>query len=88
VQRRLVFGPLLRRADRQKPALALDHDAARIERGRRDERDAAGAFRDDLRPDKFGAGARLAKAAAGEEQPDAPIPFRRDLPAMTRLKLP
>jgi hypothetical protein len=45
----------------------------RIERGRRDKRDAAGASRDDLRPDIFGAGAGLAEAAAGEEQPDAPI---------------
>src|SRR5437868_14312298 len=69
----------MRRPDRQETALALDHDAAGVERGRRDERDAARHARLDGGADEFGAGARLAETAPGEEQPDAPVPQRRFL---------
>src|SRR5438477_7910146 len=65
------------RPDREQAALALDHDCPGIERGRRDERDAARATCLDGGADIFGAGAGLAETAPGEQQPDAPIALRR-----------
>jgi hypothetical protein len=79
MQRRLVIGPLLGRPDRQNAALPFDHDIADIERGRRDQRDAPRQAELGTRPNKLGAGAGLAKAAPGEQQPDAPVAGRRFL---------
>src|SRR5207248_7797474 len=47
-----------------------------VERGRRDERDAARLAGLDHGADVFGAGAGLAEAAPSQQQPDAPIAFR------------
>ena len=74
-------------ADREEAAFALDHDGARIERGRRDQRDMPRLTRLDMSADKFSAGAGLAEAAPSEQQPDAPIAGRRELrrPSRTRI---
>src|SRR5258706_14324088 len=74
--------PVVGRPDRQEAALALDHHGAGVERGRPDQRDAPRPTSLDLRADIFGAGAGLAEAAPGEQQPDPPIAGRWDLPLM------
>src|SRR5262249_49381660 len=77
MQRRLVVGTMRFGADRQQPAFALHHDAARVERGRRHQRDAARPALYDRGADIFSAGAGLAKTAPGEQQPNAPFTWRR-----------
>ena len=78
--------PFTGRADREEPAFALDHDGARVERGRRDERDAARLAFLDTGTHVFRTGARLAEAAPGQEQPDPPVTRRRllRLPRLSR----
>ena len=71
--RGLVERPEIGRRDGEEPALALDHDIARIGGGGRDQGDAARAPLLHQHPHPFGAAARLAEAAAGEQQPDAPV---------------
>src|SRR6185437_8965383 len=70
--RRLVERALPRRRNRQETALALDHDIARIGRGRRDQCDALGRAPHRFLAHEFGAAARLAEAAPGKQLPDAP----------------
>ena len=53
--------------------LALDHDGLCFVRGARDQSDAAGFFVFNLRANPLGAGACLAKAAPGEDEPGVPV---------------
>lgn len=71
---RFIPGP----ADREQPALTLHHDVSSIRCRRRNQPDAPGAG-PHLLPHPFGAGPRLAKTAAGEDQPVLPVTFRSDL---------
>ena len=68
-----------RRRDRQQPALALDHHAARLGHRRADQRDPQPPVRLGARPHPFGARPRLAEAAPGEDQPHPPRARRRQL---------
>ena len=75
--RRLVLRPVPRRRDRQQAAFAFDHHVAGIGGGRRDQRDVPRPVCRDALANELRPGARLAEAAAGEEQPDPPIARRR-----------
>jgi hypothetical protein len=79
MQRGLVMRPFAKRADREETALALDHDGAGVERGRRDQRDPSRETLLDTCPNEFGAGAGLAEAAPGQQEPDPPVAKRRYL---------
>ena len=59
----------------EQPRHALDHDAPRIRKRLADERDPRrrAAFIARKRAHPFGAGARLAGAAAAEHQPGGPV---------------
>ncbi len=79
VLRWFVNRPLARQPDIQNAAFAFDHDVAGVERGWRHQCDVPGQTGLDQCPNEFGAGAGLAEAAPGKQQPDPPVAGRRCL---------
>src|SRR4029077_480149 len=77
--RGLVYRPAPWRRHRENAALSFYQDIARIGGGRRDDANPAGPSRGALTAYPFCQGAGLAKAAAGEQEPDRPIAGRREL---------
>ncbi len=75
---RLEGGPLPGRADVHQARLTLDHHIAHIRRRGAHEGDPPTA-RSHLRPHPLGPGPGLAEAAAGQDQPIAPVARRRQL---------
>ena len=76
---RLIGGPFVGAANGEDAAVALDHDVAGVGGGRGDEGNAARSIGSGLGADPFGAGAGLAPAAAGEDEPDEPVTAGGDL---------
>ena len=76
---RLIGGALVGVAHGEDAAVALDHDVAGVGGGRGDEGNAAGVVGFGLGADPFGAGAGLAPASAGEDEPDEPVSVGGDL---------
>jgi hypothetical protein len=72
-----VARPLPLRADRHQPGFAEHHDVAHVVVSRADQVDDGEVL--DPFAHRLGAGARLAGAAAGQDQPIDPIARRRRL---------
>ena len=78
-QGRLEHRHRFRRAAGQNPALAFDHDGARLCERTRNQGDTGGGIVFRNRADPFGPGACLAEATTGHDQPVAPVAGWRQL---------
>ena len=76
---RLIRGAFVGAANGEDAAVAFDHDVADVSGGRGHEGNAARGIGFGLGADPFGAGAGLAPAAAGQDEPDEPVSVGGDL---------
>ena len=79
LERGLVKRPVVRRTDRQHPAFAFDHHAARFAKRGGNQRDPRIGIEDSGFAHPFCPGAGLAEAAPGADHPAIPCAARRGL---------